>query len=91
MAIPNRMNVTGRGDAAVLSLLTARQAECLAAWTFDGLGIRRIGRLLGLSRITVRQHIIAARAKLKSAGVTCVCKGTQQRAVRFQLRHADQW
>lgn len=75
----------------ILSLLTVRQAECLAAWTFDGLGIRRIGRLLGLSRITVRQHINAAKQKLKKAGIVGVCRATQERVRKVQLKHRDQW
>lgn len=93
--IPNRCRVHSRGvlhtpRPPVLDLLTARQRECLAAWTFDGLGIRRIGRLLGLSRITVRQHIMAARQKLTAAGIRNVCRATQERTFEFRLMDHDQ-
>jgi len=49
--------------------LTERQTECLAMYYFDGLTQREIATRLGVVKMTVCEHIAAARKKLAAAGM----------------------
>lgn len=49
--------------------LTAKQAQCLALYCYDGLSERQIARRLGMRQQAVSRRILAARRRLAKAGL----------------------